>query len=180
MIKTISWRAGALVAATLLTALSAPASAALVRYEIESGTLGGQSYTGSLVFDDTSTLGVSFDGFPLYELLSFSFSHDGTTYAPTPSDLAASGFGWVVPTDGSEAGLELSFGNFSFLPGVGGPSTSGGFRASLSFDGPGGFDFADVTYRLIDPTVVPEPASLTLALAALVGLGAVRRAGQRR
>ena len=180
MSKILGRCAGALAAATLAATLSAPASAALVRYDIVEGVLGGQNYDGSFVFDDAAPVGVNFDGFPLYELLSFTFTHGGTVYTPDLTDFVASSYGWVSPTDGSEQGLDAQFSDFLFMPGWGGALAIAGSAASLAFDDGRLPDVVDISYRLVDSTSVPEPASLALALTALLGMGAALRRTPRR
>lgn len=160
----------ALAAATVLSlSLSTAAVAAPVSYDIVAGTLAGQSFSGSFSFDDGApSVTPSFDGFPLYDLTNFSFTFGGATYTHLTVDL--SGYGWVTPTDGSAAGLEVAFGDFSFLPGI------SGAPASLTYFDGNDANVIDIAYRLVDDNQVPEPASLALAVTALLGLGATRRA----
>lgn len=166
-------RASRLGLAALFAALAPLAAEAAIvakdfSVEITSGEFLGAFVTGQLSYDD-ATPGTNPFGDTTYELASFSFAFDGSTYTEldlgSPSDLL-----WTEPA-GAVAGLDGFIGPLSFLPGDGvfGPTLTYVLNDPQRLDGGG-----DVTYRDA-PTGVPEPASLALAFTALAGLAAARR-----
>ncbi|HYE70131.1 MAG TPA: PEP-CTERM sorting domain-containing protein [Aquabacterium sp.] len=162
-------RIGLAVALAVLAPLAAHAAAVTKTFDIEitSGELLGLHFGGQFSYDDTSADAGPFG--TTYALTDFSFAFEGTTY--TIADVAPDLLLWSEPTDG-DAGLEGVFGSFSFLPGDGffGPTMTYVFADPGRLPGGGDVSYADA------PSAVPEPGSAALALAALLGLGAARRA----
>lgn len=174
MTTTLSARLSRLGVAALFAALAPLAAEASIvakdfSVEITSGEFLGSFLTGQLSYDDALP-GTNPFGDTTFELSSFSFAFDGTTY--TLSDLASpTDLLWTEPA-GAEAGLDGFIGPLTFLPGDGvfGPTLTYVLNDPQRADGGG-----DVTFRDA-PTGVPEPGSIALACTALLGLGAARRA----
>ncbi len=123
----------------------------------------GQSFTGSLSFDDA--LGSVMGDETLFDLSAFSFDFAGGNYS-----LGDLGVASAVYKNGQFVGLDAQGDGFSFMPAWGGAEAYFGY--DFGPDGMGNGSFA----AQIDPgNGVPEPTGLALAGLGLFGLAAARR-----
>lgn len=172
-------------AATALTlglaALTSPmAQAALVNVDFTVTTdtpVGsfGDTFNGHFSYDDAALRpGAGFGGEDLYDLLSFSFTFAGQSYALADVPGAALAFD---PATGEQLGLdavEAAGSAFAFVPGL-----AGAFPGFFSYDlGQDGSGLGRVSYE-VDTGTVPEPATLGLLAFALAAAGAARRRAAR-
>ncbi|MDJ0598374.1 MAG: PEP-CTERM sorting domain-containing protein [Crocosphaera sp.] len=149
----------ALMSASTFLCLTVPVHAASITYNfevsIDSGSLAGETYTGSFIFDDSGLTGIG-DEFLSVSRISFDF--DGVNYTETDDSFGPE----VLFFDGDFLGLSFSTdAEFSLIPGF--------FEleeALFSYNLPGQVDGAgDVNYNL-----VPEPLTILGTVTAL-GLG---------
>lgn len=134
---------------------------------------GGTPLLGQFSYDDAVSSPGLFDGETLYALTAFSLDFGGQSYG-----LADLLYGDAVHRDGGFVGLDAAVaGVFSLLPAVAHEASSfayvlpGGLTAPQS-------GFGSVSYERITHDV-PEPAVLTLLLAALAPLAWARRRQRR-
>lgn len=152
------------LAALLLGALPA-AQAATYSFSgmMDSGSLIGESLTGSLSFDN---LGLTGNGFELFDLSSLSISFAGQTYTLANADVAPD----VSYQDGVFLGL--SYSTSSLEPKL--AFIAGSFSADDAFvaytmnglDGAGSISYT---------AAVPEPESYAMLLAGLGLMGLIAR-----
>lgn len=149
-------------------ALAPVAQAALVNGSFDvtidsAGALAGQTFSGSFSFDDAAFM-PGFGGDEFAPLLSFAFEFAGMQF-----ELADLVYGDVVRSAGAFSGLDAVGASFSFIP------ATGPFAASFAFDLAGvGAGNGNLSF-VLQPAVVPEPASLALVGLGLAGIGAARR-----
>ncbi|MDB9524580.1 hypothetical protein PN498_01150 [Oscillatoria sp. CS-180] len=149
---------------TLMMAASASA-ASLFSFEATAdfGPLDGQSFFGTVEFDDSGLTG---SGNESVNLSSFNFDFLGTVFTEADDTFAVAQF-----SDGTFLGVDYVVDDFQLLAGF--PSIA---DASFFYDLPTGIGSGGVTYTAT-PVSVPDPSMLGgLAVAGLVGLKMKRKA----
>ncbi|MBK1686861.1 PEP-CTERM sorting domain-containing protein [Rubrivivax gelatinosus] len=162
------------LAATLFAGLAAPAQAALYRIDglVDSGSLAGTAFSGSLGFEDPVA---GYDG--SVELSSFTLDFAGARYTLDGIDADSLPLAWF--SAGSLLGVDLMFSGAGALsqPLL---ALAAGFteasQAFLAYDttGAGTEGFGSVVFTEVTQDV-PEPASAALVMAALAAAALARR-----
>lgn len=156
--------------AALALAVATAAAAKTVQYQFtvtidtQGLPISGQSFLGSLAYDDQAAGVIGPGGETLLPLTDFSFDFDQVY------NLASLSYGDAAVDGGAFAGIDVGAQRFAFLPGLGGAAPFFAFDLGRGVAGNGSIDFREV--------VAPVSEPLTLALIGLAAAGMLRRRRQ--